>query len=394
MKQTRSSPELRQCGRCSRWRQAGDDGRIAFGILAAALAIVTDLAWAPRVAFCQKAIAPVTAARTSEPESPPTADLDTEIAAAIETLDLLESTQDSATPAASKAEAQRRIDAVGKVDPQTPWLHYLNGRMLALGGRGGDAVASLRRFIETREGRNEWRAYRLLGDLFVLEFPQLAKANYRKALQLKPDEPRVLLGLSRCASLLGRADQAVRLARRAVDTGDGDKLVAVHQLARTLMALKRWDEAQAEALKAVDLARKRDADTPGAVRPIRALENQYKLTIDLLRARVNDTADPQVLAELYLLLARTVRERARNTVRLSDYEVLDLLRTGIEKTGTNPPPRLRQEYAIMLARVGRRDDAIVEFERLLEADPFSPAASEWLARLRGEEWKSDGPGEH
>ena len=168
----------------------------------------------------------------------------------------------------------------------------------------------------------------------------------------------------------------------------------------SLTALK-LDEAQAEArrdeadaLRQEAQARRKEAEArPGMVTPLRTVDAQYRLLIEILQARVaqpvpeegeGTTLETQRVAEEYLSMATYVRERARITQMLSLHDVLGVLETGVDKTSPDTPPALLEQYGIVLAQVGRTEAAVEVFKRLQTSDPDSGRATEWLQRLQAE----------
>ena len=79
-----------------------------------------------------------------------------------------------------------------------------------------------------------------------------AEAEYRRALELAPQNPDVITSLASLMSKLGRLDEAVALAQQAIAL---DPLrIAFHvNLALYLIALGRYDEAEAALRKAIEL---------------------------------------------------------------------------------------------------------------------------------------------
>jgi tetratricopeptide (TPR) repeat protein len=330
---------------------------------------------------------------TDEPQTPsePTVSAEEAIRLAIETLDRLEAHKESDKAEKLLEEANGYVGIVRDLEPGNPWLSYLQGRVLALAGRHGDAIEQLRKFVSGPEGRNEWRAYRTLGDVFVGEFPQLAKANYKKANALIPDEPSVLFGLSVCAAKLGGTDEAIRMAREAV-AADGKRTVRyVSHLSRLLQAAARWDEALREAKVALDLSKQQVQEDPGRRAPLLVVDAQYQLLIGLIQSSLarsspkrDETAESDTarLGSDYLRLAKYLRERSKITQMLARHDVLHALETGVDRTAPDTLPALLAQYGIALAEAGRTADAVEVFQRLLSADQNNAVAAEWLARLQ------------
>ena len=300
--------------------------------------------------------------------------------AAVESLEQAEQQQEEGeVRATAMEEINRRLTALRDAEPTHPRLPYLYARAYALAGRTGDAIDQLRKFVETREGRNEWQAHLRLGDLFLQEYPRLAKASYEKAAALKANEPTALLGLSSCAYKTGEIDDALRLAQQAADA-DGRKTVGiVNHLARMLIAKQQWTDADRAATLALELAESSVRHRPGMSGPLMTVDAQYQLLIHLLQARV---AEKVAVAEDFLRLASYIRRRSDVTARLALHDVLRTVEGGVNATAPNTPPRLQEQYAITLAEIGRTEAAITAFENLLALDPANPSAPAWLERLR------------
>ena len=328
------------------------------------------------------AVGPTTAPIADTSQSPAENRKSTEEAlrSAREMLDRFDENRNENPSPVELEELTRHIFALQSTDPANPWLSYLQGRAYAYGGRNGDAIDQLRRFVETRDGRSEWKAFRALGDAFVGEFPRLAKANYARAAELNPSEPSVLMGLSICAGRTGDTEEALRLARRAVESDGRRSVRYVNHLARTLSAMKERSEAEREALSALRLAEDRVRNQPGERGPLQSLASQLDLLIAIVGERINESADSS--ADDFVRLAEYMARRTETAVQLARYERLALFQRGMDATASSPSPRLLENYAEALADVGRNDDAITQFERLLLLKPDDPVALEWLTRLR------------
>lgn len=273
----------------------------------------------------------------------------------------------------------KHMAALQTADPSHVRLSYLFARAYAISGRPKDAIEQLRRFVETREGRTEWEAHRRLGDLFVDEFPQLARASYHRAAELKAGEPSILLGLSNCAYKLGQLEEAIRLAREAADA-DGRKTVrVVSHVARMLIAKQEWTDADRHAALATELAAAQVTSQPGRRADLRVLDAQYKLTVELLQARI---ADRSAGPDDFTRLAALYRRRNELAAQLNLHECIRILEVGIKSMGDSPSTKLLEEYAAMLAEVGRTVDAVAAYERLLMVDPQNVRALEGIKKLK------------
>ncbi|MHC4696515.1 MAG: tetratricopeptide repeat protein [Planctomycetota bacterium] len=297
---------------------------------------------------------------------------------AVGAIDQLESA-DEETRRALLHKISGSIEAIARSSPGNPWLYYLQGSIYAVTDRGVEAASLLQRFVETRAGRNEWKAHRVLGDLFVGRYPRLARASYEAAAKLKRDEPTVLIGLSKCAFSVGDIDGAVQFARRAVGTGRRHNISHGRQYASMLMAQESWAEAQRVAeggLVAVQTYAEERGKTRAA---LEAIGDQYGLLIDILSGRVQATPDA---ADAYVALSEYLRLQGENDAVLSLHNVLGVLQVGVDNTAPDTPVELLQPYAITLAELGRLEEAVAQFETILARDVGNPIATEWLARLR------------
>ncbi len=290
-------------------------------------------------------------------------------------------------------DANRYIEIVRASEPSNPWLPYLVGRAYVVMGRRRDAVEELGKFVETPLGRNEWLAYRILGDLFVSGFPRLAKANYAKAAALNAGEPSVLFGLSSCAAQFGAAEEAIRLAQEAV-AADGSRTVRyVAHLAKLLQAVGQRDEAIREAQRALNVAKRAVETNPGVLAPLLTVDGQYALLIEIMQGLLDQAvaqrthgrgADPTRRAANHLRLAAYIRERAIVVHEIARHDALRVLEAGVNETAPDTPPALMEQYGIALAEVDRTDSAVGVFLQLLAADPKNAVATDWLGRLRPE----------
>jgi len=80
-----------------------------------------------------------------------------------------------------------------------------------------------------------------------------AEAEYRRALELAPQDPAVTSNLATLISSLGQLDEAVALGQRAIAL-EPLRTTSYSNLALTLIALGRYDEADAALRKAIRAA--------------------------------------------------------------------------------------------------------------------------------------------
>jgi len=281
---------------------------------------------------------------------------------------------------------ETQINQIQAADPAHPWLSYLLGRTYAFAGKNGDAIDQLRKFVGTRDGRNDWKAYRVLGDMYVTEFPRLAKASYEKAAELMPNEPSVISGLSNCASRAGNLDEGIRLARLAAEA-DGYKNVRYsYLLAWALINRQQWDDAQKAADKSMAVAEQLIQTEPGKRVHWQILLEQYALHVEIMRGRINaqTTVDPQ----MYIRLVDLLGHQTDVVSRLARHDQAALLQAAVEKTAPDTPLVLRLRFAETLSEARRTDEAITEYEKVLAVEPGNRAASDALAQLRNSTTKA------
>jgi tetratricopeptide (TPR) repeat protein len=247
-------------------------------------------------------------------------------------------------------------------------------------GRRGDAAERLLKFVETREGRNEWRAHRSLGDLFIDEFPRLAQTHYERAAALKPNDPNILLGQSVCAARLGRSDEAIQLARAATTADGGTSVKFVAHLSGILRAAGEWADALEYARRALRLATEAAGTRSGDEAALRTLDAQYQALIETLQSAI--AAEDTPASQSYMDLAEALRRRFDVQQKLNLLNVLRVMETAVAETAPNSPPFLLEHHAVTLAELGRTDQAVEAFERLRSVDPNNPLIAEWMLRLK------------
>lgn len=274
------------------------------------------------------------------------------------------------------------IQLIQQKEPSHPWLSYLLGRFFAFAGRGHDAMLKLDEFVNTREGKNEWRAYRFLGDLYVDQYPQLAKDRYMKAAALKSNEPAILFGLSRCAYLRGDIENASRLAREAVERDQHHTVRYISHVANTAIRQKNWDDAVNAATSALNVAKEKHNEHPGKTALLLQLNNQYQFLIQTLEVYLKDTDNAEILSDGYLQLSDLIVERSEIIEKLSLHEVVRTLQSVVTRTAPDTPIMLLERYGLVLVEVGRVHEALAVFKDILQQSPNHETAKRWITKLQ------------
>lgn len=308
------------------------------------------------------------------PEAEMTAD---EAAAALEEIfDQIEAGEWEGPDEPLRDSIQRPLRVLQSKAPDHPRLPLYAARAAMVLGQDRAAQQQLEAFVDSRAGRNDWRARRLLGDLMLESYPQLARAHYDKAADLKPNEPSILYGQARCASRRARNDEALDYAQRAV-SADGEKNPRyLTLLAQMLLSDGQHSAARRTADKALTIARRRVEARPGRRGPLQLLDRQYDVAIRILRA-----TEGELPAEDAVTLAGYLRQRSDVIAKLRLHDIVTMLSVAVERAGDRAPAALLIEYGKGLADIDRKDEAIATFKRVLARDAENQTAGEWLDRL-------------
>ena len=277
-------------------------------------------------------------------------------------------------------ELNRYVTIIQANDPSNPQLHYLRGAVLAHMGRAGDAIDELNRFVETHVGQTEWRAYRMLGDLLVSEFPMLARAKYRKAQILMPNEPTILFGLSLTSTKTGDQEASLDFAQRAVDATPLNapyRREYLTHLARHLLAAKRFEDAQQNATLALEMSRSAYERSHASSYLLTALDGQYRTLLQIITTRIQETPEN---VDLYVELARRTREAIKVRSKVALNQTLSLFDMSLESFPDGGPQALLEERARLLVELEHTEDARQAYIAILDKFPGSQPARQFLEK--------------
>ena len=143
------------------------------------------------------------------------------------------------------------------------------------------ARASAKRALELDPNLSEAHlAQAIILELFDFNLAG-AEAEYRRALELAPQNPHVLNDLALLMAKLGRLDEAVALTQRAIAL---DPLRGTFQfaVAQYLIALRRYDEAEAALRRAIELEPRSAANYVGLA-IIEILRGSYGAAVELAK---------------------------------------------------------------------------------------------------------------
>ncbi|UCF32558.1 MAG: hypothetical protein JSV78_09500 [Phycisphaerales bacterium] len=321
------------------------------------------------------------AADAGEPKEEPKKSLTVEEAILLgrQSIETIDEEKNLETVQAAADDLQRCSATLTIQDPGNPWIPYFNGVTFAYTGRFGDATTELEVFTKSRIGQSEWRAFRILGDLFVDDYPALAESEYAKANQLHENQPSVLFGLSRAYSNLGRTKDATEYARRAVNADAQGTVAYIAHLAAMLAREDEYAEATQVAIQAVDRAKlQRDRDPTDAA-ALRTLEAQYSALTSLLRNRIKQTPDA---VKLYIELADNLEATAAVRLELSAIDALRAVNLGLEAAKPGRPLELLEKRAELLHKLNRTEEAKETYKEILEGHPDHGPARQSLERFK------------
>lgn len=280
---------------------------------------------------------------------------------------------------AVRAELDRYIAAIQMTEPGSPWLKYFVGRGYAITGRTGEAIDLLQDFVGTREGRNEWRAFRALGDLLVGQFPRLAQSQYQRASLLVSDEPGVVFGMSQCARGIGDLDGALTLARRAVELDRRRRVSYLRNLALLAARNREWGEARRAGEDALSRAQAALDAAPVSLESLALVDQQYQVLIEVLNRQLESVSDPDVIAAIAVDLSQRIEQRGAFGARVGLFDAMEKVRSAVERAGEAAPVALLERFAELLSALSRDEGARAVYERILKLDPDHAGAKAALA---------------
>jgi len=305
-------------------------------------------------------------------------------------IDRLIAAEDEAPPEDAIEDLDRAYAIIKTHAPDNPWLHYVAAGVFRYKGKKFDAVSELEKFVSTREGKNEWKAYRILGDLVInSDFPRLARSHYDNAAKLKENEPSILFGISRCAAAVGDYDEALDYAKQAVAADNRQTVRYLNQLAAVARVQRDWDTVSRALDDALKRTKERVAKHPGELPPLATLAAEYKLLIDTETAHLKDERDPVALERGYLQLADDTRQRGDVVEQINKHSVVKVLEQAAKRLGDETPVSILEQAVVALDAVDRTDDAAAVCRRILGLDPSNELAKNWLAKHGLQEPKSN-----
>lgn len=262
------------------------------------------------------------------------------------------------------------------LEPDNAWLGYIRGRLAIAVGRSSAGSRLLLAFVDLREGRNEWTAFRELGDIFVAAYPSMADGFYRTADELNAGQPSVLLGRARAASELGDLTRASEFAAAAIRADTTRSVDYPGELARILLRNGQVAEALNQAEEARRRAEQELKGNPGGRREAVKLDRTYALLLDVLGSLMRETP---MVSDYYLHAARTVNSRSQVRRLITLHDALAVLELGIARGA--PKMNLLMETGAIEEMLGRVTRAVQAYQQVLEIDPNHAGAKQKLEAL-------------
>lgn len=316
---------------------------------------------------------------TAEPGALDSLTLDEILAKATDAIDRAERRGEDSYEALR--EGDRLVNSILARDPANVRGGYLRARVLILAGRPTEATQLIQKWIQSPRGQNDWKALKLLADLYRLgKFPTLAVARYLEAARLNPSEPSIYVGLASSYSALGRNDKAAQAAADAVNADlSNDPAIRSH-LVTSLLQGERIKEARREAVKVVTRTRALVQASPSNANLLVELDERIDVLLSIIIQQL--VADPNQPDE-YVRAAELSLDRATLAHQLAYHQALAHINVGISKVGGDTPPSLRYARAQLLARIGRQAEAVTELEAILQTQPDHAKARALLLELEG-----------
>ncbi|MCP4246931.1 MAG: tetratricopeptide repeat protein [bacterium] len=275
-------------------------------------------------------------------------------------------------------EAEFYVSEVLRFDSANAQAEYLYGRMNALNGRTRDAFTQIRSFLQTPEGKNNWEAFKLLGDLhYQGKYYVQAKRKYERAIELNPDEASPYIGLCLTTQKLGRRQDAVDAGTLAVEK-DPQLAAGYEALAQALTMDAQLPEARTAILKAIEISAEQLKEGLGNITLLRKLQAHYQTQQTILSATL--LRDPRD-GPAYREYAKSIRDRADLETKVALHHALEILKKGITATRPNIPAPLLYEYIEMLLVVDRPNQALDLLDGLLKVRPDDTNALELRDRV-------------
>jgi len=265
-------------------------------------------------------------------------------------------------------------------DPLNVSAGYVYARLSVMKGRSREALSRLEAYVADPVGKSDWHAHKLLGDIYIVSYPQQAKASYREAVRLASEEPKALIGLAKAELKLNRAEEALEYAEKAIqrDT-EGTAEYRAIKASALLYIDDRHKEAYEAAQDAVKLAEQKARENPGRIGLLKEAEQRYGLLIQCVVVMLSEYPDS---AKYLIDGVHAYLDQADLQRLLKYHEALSMLETARANPDLATSGALLYEEARLNRLVGRDDRAVAVIGEIAEDDAAYQAAQELLRLIR------------
>jgi tetratricopeptide (TPR) repeat protein len=275
--------------------------------------------------------------------------------------------------------AKAYLQQADRFDANDAVIEYLYARMNILVGYRREGFKKIDDYVLTAEGRNDWEAYKILGDLHLqAKYYVMAEDKYKIALRLAPNEPSIFIGLARVATKRSLRQDALEYAAKAVELNPRD--AEAHEIhAAALATLSRFDLAKAAIQKAIDQTQSELSQDLGNRSKLDLFQKRLETLQQVLKAIID--RDPKA-ATAYVELHKCMNLQIQARNLADEQSSFEVLKQGVEKTRPDTPSDLMFEYALQASKFGRTQDAITLLEDHLKDHSSDDKAKEMLEMLR------------
>jgi tetratricopeptide (TPR) repeat protein len=282
------------------------------------------------------------------------------------------------------AVAQHCYKEVRRVAPTVPETVLGLAEVARLGGRPWEAFQQYTDYLKMSERARDHRGDMGMG-LVCLQLNKysLALDYLQRANKSAPNSAEAAMGLARAYMGKHLYKKAQPIAERAVNLDDAappDKRHPEYRyyLAQILRGAGQLDRAVAIARQFVDSVRSNLRDSPGDGELIDQLDTALAVRLQLLQEQMRTDEgrrNPQVRLEM----ARTIEDQGLIRQIRSQLSALNLLQGLLEEQPENVDVLLA--IARLCRLVGKKDDAIAAYQRILEVSPGNEMAKKTLREM-------------
>jgi len=295
---------------------------------------------------------------------------------------ILEDSDDPSDPELQEVanEISKIVTFVRSRDPLNVTAGYIYARMTLVSGRPREALSLIDAYANDPAGRNDWYAFKLLGDIYLVSYASQAKSHYERAAALAPLEPEPRIGIANAELKLVRDKEAIANAQMAIQLDKENDPSYRVVLAEAYYLAAEYESAAETALEAVVLTEALVRQKPGSRKLLEDLKKRYELRVKCLdRLSSTYSDEPERLVQL----VQVILDFADLERLISYHDALSLLEARIPALGDNVTTSVLYEQARLNRLVGRDDEALIVLDKLLAKDPNHAAALQLREVIEG-----------